>query len=85
MGGGENPYPARQLQVRPCFRIYRAINGAANKGVNIPATEDGDQFCLSFHLKGVHNSNCGGRHSHRALSQSEFGRFDGWHEKFCKE
>ena len=59
------------------------IKEAANQGVNIPATDDGRNFSLSFYLKGVCIIYCGGRNSHRALSQSEFGWLVRWHEKFC--
>ena len=81
----QNPYPAPLLQVGPGFLIRRVIDDTASQGVDIPETDDGRHFCLSFHLKGMCNSNCGGRHSHRALSQSKFGRLVGWCEKFCSE
>ena len=66
----QNLYPAPQLQVGAGFHIYRAIDEATNQGFNIPDTDDGHHILLSFHIKGVCNSNCGGQHSHIALSQS---------------
>ena len=42
----------------------------------------GRHFCLSFHLKGVCKSHFGGHHSHRLLSQSEFGWLSEWRAGF---
>ena len=35
------------------------------------------------HLKGGCSRHCGGRHSHRALSQIDFGRLSEWHGRLC--
>ena len=62
-----NPWAAAHLQVDPTFRIHRAIYAAAEEGFSILDTDDGRQLCLSYHFKGVCNSNCGGWHSHRTM------------------
>ena len=48
-------------------------------------TADGRPFCLIYHLKGVCNSNCGGCHAHRTLSQHERGTLSEWKSRFCAE
>ena len=60
-----------------------AINEAAGQGCDIPVTDDGRNFCLSFHLKGVCNMHCGVHHSYIPLYQSEFERLSEWHNRFC--
>ena len=65
------------------FRIRTAIDAAAVDGVDIPQTDNSRQFCLSYHLKGVCSTHCGGRHSHRLLSQNEFGRLGEWRDCYC--
>ena len=52
-------------------------------GAPVPQTDDGRPFCLSYHLKGMCNSNCGGRHTHRTLSQHEQGVLSAWKSRFC--
>ena len=79
---GHNPHPAPQMQIGPRFRIQTAINVVAAKTFDIPQTDDGRHFCLSYHLKGVCNTHCSGLHSHRPLYQSEFGRLGEWRERF---
>ena len=81
----QNPWPAPALQVGPGVRIRKAVNMAARQGVDIPATDYGHHFFLSFHLKGVCNINSGGRHSRRTLSQSKYGQLVSWREKLCGE
>ena len=66
-------------------QTHREIDDAESQVVDIPETYDGRHFCLSFHMKGVCNRNCGGQHSHRALSQSELRCFVRWCEKFCSK
>ena len=51
----------------------------------VPQTADGHPFCLSYHLKGVCNSNCGGRHAHRPLSPHERGILSAWKYRLCIE
>ena len=46
---------------------------------------DGRPFCLSYHLKGVCNSNCGGHHAHRMLSPHNWGILSAWKSRFCAE
>ena len=79
----KNPYSDPQLQGGPYLQIRCVIEEAANQEVNIPTTDDSCHFFLSFHLKGVCNSNCGGQNSHRGLSQRELDQLVGWHKKFC--
>ena len=56
------------MQVAPGFCLQREIDAAEYWGVDTPLKYDGRQFCLSYHLKGVCNSHCGGRHSNRTMS-----------------
>ena len=46
-------------------------------------TDVGCHFCLLYHLKGVCNTHCGGRHSHIPIFQSEFGQISKWSDSFC--
>ena len=62
------------MQIGPGFRILTAIYKAEANGVNIPQMYNGRHCCLSYHIKGVCNTHCGGRHLHIPLSQIEFGR-----------
>ena len=62
------------MKIGPGFRIRTAIDEAEANKVNTPLTYDSCHFCLLYHLKGVCNTNYGGRNFHRPLSQSEFGR-----------
>ena len=71
------------MQISPGFRIKIAIDKAKANGFNIPLTYDSCHFCLSYHLKVLCNTHFGGQHSHRPLSQSEFGRHGKWRECFC--
>ena len=78
-----NPHPAPLMQIGPGFRIRKTIDAAAADRVDIPKTDNGRQFYLSYHLKGVCNLHCGGRHLHRPLSQSKFGRLVEWCGRYC--
>ena len=66
------------MQIGPGFRIRTGIDKAEANGVNIPLKDDSFHFCLSYHLKGVCNTYCEGRHLRRPLFQSEFGRLGKW-------
>ena len=46
-------------------------------------TDNGRHFCLSYHLKSVCNTHCGGRHLHRPLSQSKFRWLGKWQDRYC--
>ena len=41
------------MQIGLGFWILNAIDEAAANGVDITYTDDGHQFCLLYHLKGV--------------------------------
>ena len=58
----QNLCPATHLQVAPGFRLSRTIDAAADEGVGKNFTDDYHHFCMGYHLKGVCNSNYGGRH-----------------------
>ena len=58
------------MQVAPGFFLQRAINAAADQGVEITLIDNRLHFFLSYHLKGVCNSHCGGRNSNHIMSQS---------------
>ena len=79
----QNSHPAPQMQVGTGFRIRTPIDAAMAEGVDIPQTDDGRYFCLLYHLKGVCNTHCGGRHLHRPLSRSEFGMLGEWRDFYC--
>ena len=65
----QTPAPLPHLQIGPRFRLRQSMEQAAEtKYMPVPQTDDGFPFCLSYHLKGVCNSNCGGHHAHRTFS-----------------
>ena len=68
----QNPTPLPHLQVGPGFRLLKSMEHAEKTtGALVPQTNDGRPFCLSYHPKGVCNSNCGGRHAHRTPSHNK--------------
>ena len=80
----QNPTPLPHLQVGPRFRLYPSLEQAAETSVTpVPQTDDDCPFCLSYYLKGVCNSNCGGRHAHRTLSSHDQGVLSAWKSRFC--
>ena len=82
----QNPNPLPHLQVGPMFRLRKSMEQAAiATGTPVPQTADGRQSCLSYHLKDVCNSNCGGRHAHRPISTHEWGILIAWKSRFCIE
>ena len=81
----QNPWSVTHLQVAPGFHIYRAIDAAAEEGIGVPKTNDVRHLCLSCHFKGVCNSNCGVRHSHRTMTKGEMGIMTDWINHFCAE
>ena len=61
--------PLPHLQVEPDFRLSQSMEQKAESTVTpVPQTDKGCPLCLSYHIKGVCNSNCGRRHAHRTLS-----------------
>ena len=80
----QNPTPLPHLQVGPGFRLWQSMEQAERTtGAPVPQTDDGHPLCLSYHLKGVCNSKCGGRHAHRMISQHEQGVLSVWKSRFC--
>ena len=80
----QNPAPLPDLQVRPGFRLWQSMEQAEKATcMPVPQTDDGRPFCLSYHLKCVCNSNCGGCHAHRTLSVHEQGVLNAWKYRFC--
>ena len=71
------------MHIGPGFRIRTATDSAVAKVVDIPQMDNGRHFCLLHHLKGVCNTHCGGRHLHRPLSKSKFGRLGKWRNRYC--
>ena len=54
----QNPNPLPHLQVRPGFRLLQSMEQAKIAiDTPVPQTSDGRPFFLSYHLKGVCNSN----------------------------
>ena len=53
-------------------------------GMSVPLTDAGCHFILSYHLKGVRNSNCGSPHVHRRLLKSDNGLLAVWKVQFCR-
>ena len=69
----QNPNPLPHLQVGPGFRLRQSMDQSTIAiGTPVPPIADGHLFCLSYHLKGVCNSNYGGRHAHIPLSLHEW-------------
>ena len=82
----QNPNPLPHLQVGPGFRLRQSMDQSnVTTGSPVPQTADGRPFCLSYHLKGVCNSNCGGCHAHRRLSPHERGTLSAWKSHFYSE
>ena len=82
----QNPHPLPHLQVGPGFRIKQSMEKATiATGSPVPQTADGRPFCFSYHLKGMCNSNCGGRHAHRTLSPHEQGILSAWKSRLCTD
>ena len=82
----QNPNPLPHLQVGPGFRLRQSMEQSnITTGSPVTQTADGHPFCLSYHLKGVCNSNCSGRHAHRTLSPNERGILSAWKSRFCTE
>ena len=82
----QNPNPLPHLQVRPGFRLRQSMEQSnVTTGSPVPQRSDGRPFCLSYHLKGVCNSNCGYRHAHRTLSLHEQGTLSTCKSRFCSE
>ena len=51
-----NPEPIAQIQVRPIFKLWLAMDMASDiTGDDVPHTEKGHMFCMSYHPKGVRN------------------------------
>lgn len=66
--GGHEAFQNPALQVGPGFKLSLEMEMAKEimgEAVNIAVA--GHLFCLSYHLKGVYNSNRGVRHAHRRL------------------
>ena len=82
----QNPNFLPHLQVGPGFRLRQSMDQSnVTTGSPVPQTADGHPFCLSYHLKGVCNSNCVGRHAHRTLSPYERGTLSARKSRFCAE
>ena len=75
----QNPTPLTHLQVGLGFRLLQSMEKSEKAtGAPVPQNDDGRPFCLSYHLKGVCNSNCGGRHAQMTLSPHEQGVLSDW-------
>ena len=82
----QNPTPLPHLQVGPGFRLRQSMEQATiATGSLVPQAADCRPFCLSYHLKGVCNSNCGGRHAYRTLSPHKRGILSAWKSRFCAD
>ena len=80
----QNPAPLPHLQVVPGFRLRQSMQQVLEAtDTPVPQTDDGYVFYLSYHLKGVCNSNYGGRHAHRTLSSHEQGVLSAWKSRYC--
>ena len=80
----QNSTPLPHLQVGPGFRLRQSMEQTENKtGAPVPQINDGRPFCFSYHLKGVCNSTCGGRHAHRTLFHHKQGVLSAWIYRFC--
>ena len=82
----QNPNPLPHLQVGPGFRLRQSMEKVTiATGSPVPQKADGRPFCMSYHLKGVCNSNCGGRHAHRTLYPNERGILSARKSRFCAD
>ena len=80
-----NPWSSAHLKVYPGLGIRRAIYAVAKEGINVPNRDYNRHFCLSYHFKGVCNSNCGGRQSYRTMTQRNIGWMTEWKNRFFSE
>ena len=79
-----NPEPIDQLQVEQSFNLRLAMDMTEEiMGQAVPLTNGGHLFCMSYHLRGVCNSNCGGRNAHRRLLPKDHGLLAAWKAQFC--
>jgi hypothetical protein len=66
------PYRATGKRVR---EVMRAANEAGNP---IPKSDSGSDICVSYHVKGICNSNCGRKLDHKPHSEGETTRLVSW-------
>jgi hypothetical protein len=66
------PYRATGKRVR---EVVRAATAAGNP---IPKADSGVDMCVSYHVKGVCNSNCGRKSDHKPHTEPETTRLLGW-------
>ena len=53
--------PNPHIKMGTGLKIFQSMDMTSDtSGENVPHTDDGRQLCLSFHLKGMYSSNCGG-------------------------
>ena len=63
-----NPPPIRYLQVGTVLKLRIATDMTEEMtGASVPLTNTVHPFCMSYYLKIVCNSNCGGRHARMCL------------------
>ena len=80
----QNTNPLPHLQVGPGFRLRQSMEQTKiATGTPVTQNADGRPFCLSYHIKGVCNSNCGGYHTHRPLSLHNRGILSARKSRFC--
>ena len=81
-----NPSAIHYFQVGTGFKLRLAMYMEEEMmGAAVHLTNAGRPFCLSYHLKCVCNSNCGGRHGHRCLLVRKRGLMAAWKYQFCGE
>jgi hypothetical protein len=62
-------------------RVRLVIQSAAKAGHSLPVNDKNVNMCISYHVKGVCNTNCGRSSDHSPHSQDETNRLVDW----CKE
>ena len=79
----KNPLLAPHMHIGKGFRIINAIVKAVADRVYKPMKDDSQHFCLSYHLKVVCNTNCGGQNLHRPMLWRGFGGIVKWRNRYC--
>ena len=60
------------------IRARDGIRKAREAGHNVPKNDSKETICVSFHVKGICNTNCGRKSDHRPQSDAEIARTLAW-------
>jgi hypothetical protein len=59
-------------------RVRDVIKAALERGHPIPKTMGGKEMCISYHVKGVCNTNCSRKADHRTHTTTKTGKLVTW-------